>query len=55
MTYGRIKSVIPEKDVTFRGRVELYKISEAKVAELETVDEGMEVPSSPLKETQGIP
>lgn len=53
MTYGRVESIIPEEDITYRGRFELCTIPEDKVEEFENIAEGMELPSSLLRVSHG--
>ena len=54
MTYGRVESVTPSKDVTFRGKFDLCDISEEKIEDFEKIAEGTELPSSPLKVPKGF-
>src|SRR5271170_83218 len=53
MTYGRVASVTPEKDLAFRGRVELCSIPDEKLAAFEMTAEGTTLPSSRLKVPKG--
>ena len=55
MTYGRIESVTPSNDPTYRGKVDLCDLTtEETVSEFEDVVKGVILPSSPLRIPKGM-